>query len=178
MHGVGAADGLQPRFRQPVISNLPLRCEIFHRPGHILDGHLRIDAMLVEQVDAIGPQTSQLPVDHLPDVFGPAVHATASLARLQIDVEAEFRAEDDPVADALQGFPDDFLRHERTVGLGSVQQSDAEIHCTPDECNSGASIGAARVQIVHHIRAASRMPLNAETDRKDFERTQPPGRRP
>ena len=96
-----AADRLQAGLGQAVVKHLALRDQILDGPGHVLDGHLRIDAMLVEQVDAVGAQTPQLGLDHLPDVFGPAVRSTAALARLRIDVEAELGGDDDAVADAL-----------------------------------------------------------------------------
>ena len=72
-----------------------------------------------------------------------------------------------------------FLGHERAVGLGGVEQRDAKIHSALDKCNGGAPVGAAVVQIVHHLRTAARMPLNTQTDGKDLERAKaPPSRRP
>ena len=133
VYSMRAADRLQPRLGQAVMKHLALGNQVFHRPGHVLDGHLRVDAMLVEQVDAVGSQAPQLGLDHLPNVFGPAVPPSASLARLRIDVEAELGGYDDPIADALQRLADDFLGHEGAIGLGGVEQRDAQIRGPSDE---------------------------------------------
>ena len=163
-----AADRLEAGFGQAVMKHLALSNQILQGSGHVLDGHLRIDAMLVEQVNAVGSQAPQLGLDHLPDVFGPAVSSTASLTRLLIDVEAELGGHYDPMANALKGLADDFLRKEGAIGLGGIEQRDAETHRAPDEGDGHASVGAASVQVVHRLRAAAGMPLTAQPDREDL----------
>ena len=168
-----AAHRLQAGFGQTVLEHLALRRQGLHGPGHVFDGHLRIDAMLVKQVDAVSAQPSQLGVHHLPDVFGPAVQSTTSLPGLRIDVKAELGGHDDPTANALQGLAEDFLRHEGAIDLGGVEQRDAQIHRPADEGYGRNSVRAAGVQIVHRLRAAAGVPLDAHPDRKDLERPEP-----
>ena len=135
VHRVRAADRLQPGFGQAVVQHLALRDQILDRPGHVLDRHLRIDAMLVEQVDAVGAQTPQLGLDHLPDVFGPAVRArrvaapvSGSMSKPNL-VDMTTRSRRLPCSAS----PSEFLRHEGAVGLGGVEQRDAQIHGAADE---------------------------------------------
>ncbi len=69
--------------------------ELLDRPGDILHRHGGIDAMLVEQVDAVGLQPLERGVGDLADMRGPAVDA----GRRGRVLEAEFRGDDDLVAE-------------------------------------------------------------------------------
>jgi hypothetical protein len=72
---VGAADGLAPASDRPKCRTLPSADQVLDRARHVLDRHGGVDAVLVEQVDAVGPQALQRGLDDLADAFGPAVHA-------------------------------------------------------------------------------------------------------
>jgi len=47
--------------------------QLLHRARHVLDRHLRVDPMLVEQVDGVGLEPPQRGVGDLLDVLRPAV---------------------------------------------------------------------------------------------------------
>jgi len=49
--------------------------------GDILDGHFRIDSVLVEQIDAVDAEAPQRIVHGLPDVFGCAVDRSRASGR-------------------------------------------------------------------------------------------------
>ena len=53
--------------------DLPLRDQLLHRAGDLLDRHVRIDAVLVEEVDRFGPQPLERRLDAAPDRLRPAV---------------------------------------------------------------------------------------------------------
>src|SRR5262249_12568337 len=53
LHGVRAADCLRARFRQPEVLHLPLTNEVPDGTGDVIDRHVRIDALLVEEIDAV-----------------------------------------------------------------------------------------------------------------------------
>ncbi len=53
------------------------------------DWHLRIDAMLIEEIDAICAQTLQASVCHRLYVLRPAIGAAAPLAGIEVHVEGE-----------------------------------------------------------------------------------------
>ena len=81
MDGVRATDGLRrlPRTGRNA-SPCPLD-QILDRAGHVLDRHVGIDAMLIEEVDASVLAASAC-VRHLLDVVGPAVQAVARAVRV------------------------------------------------------------------------------------------------
>ncbi len=151
------------------MKHLALRDQILERAGHVLDWHLRIDAMLIQQVDAVGAQTPQLGLDNLPDMIGATVQAPASLACRGIDIEAEFGGHHGAIAQAaLQRFAEQFLRHERPIDLGGVEQRDTQIHRTANERDAVLPGGAAGVQIHDPLRATG-MPLHPQADGIDLQ---------
>ena len=69
---------LRTGFGKPEMQNLPFLDEFLHRSGHVFDGHLRIDPVLVVKVDVVGLEAFQRCFDHFPDVGGLAIQAAAS----------------------------------------------------------------------------------------------------
>jgi hypothetical protein len=88
--------------------------------------------VLVEHVDAIGPQALQHPVDRPPDVVRAAVEPAARLPGLRVDVPAELRLDHHLVAHRLQRLADDPLGLEGPVRLGRVEQGDPLVDGGPN----------------------------------------------
>ena len=82
---------IEPRARlgEPEIAHLALRDQLLHGAGDVLHRHLGIDAVLVEEVDTVGPQPPEAALDGAPDLVRLAVDAAAMHARLRVDVPAE-----------------------------------------------------------------------------------------
>ena len=91
LDGVGAPEGLRARLRQAEMPDLAVGDQLLYCPGDVLDGHVRVDAVLVKQVDPIGLQALERSVDYLPDVLGAAVESVA-LAGDRVDVECDLVA--------------------------------------------------------------------------------------
>ena len=68
-----ATNRLHARFRQTEVPHLAFANQFLHRAGDVLDRHVRVDAVLIEQIDPIGLQPLQRGLDDLADVRGPAV---------------------------------------------------------------------------------------------------------
>ena len=111
----------------PKCLTLPSAISSLTASGHIFDRHVRIDAVLIEQIDVIGPQTFQAGVGHRFDMLGPAIGATAALPGLKIDVEAELCGNHHFVADGLERFADQLFVRERPVGFGRVEHRHAKV---------------------------------------------------
>src|SRR4051812_40163046 len=119
MDGMGAADGPGARFGQAVVLDLALPDEGLERFGDILDRNLGIDAVLVEQVDAVDLQPLEARVDDFADMLGTAVD-TARAAAVRGDPETELGGDGDPVAQRLQRLADDLLVGPRAIDFGGV----------------------------------------------------------
>ena len=125
LHGVRAADGLGTRLGHTEMPDLARGDELLDRAGHVLDRHVRVDPMLVEQVDEVEAEPLQRGVGHASDILGPAVHAV----RLAVGKgEAELGSDHHAVAHGLERFADNLLVGERAVGFGGVEESDATFH--------------------------------------------------
>ena len=56
LDGVGAADRLHAGLGEAEVLDLPLLDQLLHGAGHVLDRDVRVDAVLVEEVDRVGPE--------------------------------------------------------------------------------------------------------------------------
>ena len=68
LHGVGAADRCDAGLGHPEVVDLAGLDELLDGAGDVLDGDVGVDAVLVEQVDGVGPQSTQGAVDGGADV--------------------------------------------------------------------------------------------------------------
>lgn len=75
--------------------HLPFANEVLDSRCHVLDGHIGIDSVLVEQVNMVGLQSRERFVSHFPNAFG----ATVQTAGRKAVLEAEFGGDDYLVAD-------------------------------------------------------------------------------
>ncbi len=89
-----------------------------HGGHHLLDRHVRVDAVLVEEVDVVETEPLQRRLHDLGDMRRPAVDAR-HLAVL--DPEAELGGHDCALAPALQGAAQQQLVRERTVDFRRVE---------------------------------------------------------
>ena len=117
-----------PASERPRKRTLPSRDERGHRADHVLDRHRGVDAVLVEQVDVVGPEPAQRALDGLADVLRAAVHAVDRA--LRVELEAELGRDDDAVARALERLErarQQLLVRERPVRFGRVEEGAAEL---------------------------------------------------
>ena len=78
-----AANGFRARLGKTEVQNLSCLDQILDRAGHVLDRHVRVDAVLVVEIDAVGPEALERSLDDFLDVLGMAVETAG------FDVEAE-----------------------------------------------------------------------------------------
>jgi hypothetical protein len=137
LHRVRAANRLRAGFRQAEMSDLAFADEVFHRAGDVLDRHVRIHAMLVEEIDAVGPQPLQRGIGDLADMRRPAVEAGLFPV---LDPEAELGRDDDLIAHGSERLAYQLFVDERPVNLSRVEEGDAVADGLPDD---GTALGGA-----------------------------------
>jgi hypothetical protein len=59
LHGVRTPDGAGGGLRHAEVLHLARRDQVIHRAGHLLDRHVRIDPVLVVQIDHVQPEPAQ-----------------------------------------------------------------------------------------------------------------------
>ena len=91
-------------------------------------GTFGIDAVLIEEIDDIGPEALERGFGDLPDALGLAVESyILACASSVIDVESELGGDDDLVAERSERLADEFLVGERAIDLGGVEEGDAAL---------------------------------------------------
>jgi hypothetical protein len=136
-----------------------------HRRDRLADRRHAVGEVVVEQVDAVGAQPRQRPVDRGPDVGG----STPRAGRAVLHVDAELRRQDDPVTPAVQDLAQERLARARApvdgvagavaVDVGRVQEGDPRgqggIEHGPGcgQVEPGAEVVAAEADVRHLQRA-------------------------
>jgi hypothetical protein len=119
--------------------------ELLDRAGDLLERHVGVDTVLVEQVDALRAQPAQGVLDCRLDVLRPAVQPGRATA---VEGEPELGGDDDLLADRSQCLADKLFVRERAVHLSRVEERDAEVDGGPDESYAvlladGRTVGVA-----------------------------------
>src|SRR5262245_38205909 len=116
---MGAANGLDAGLRETEVFHLAFSNQITDRSSDVFDRDGRIDAVLIQEIDAIDTKSFQRGLGDLTDVGGTTIQ-TALLATLV--GEAKLGGYHDIVSHGSEGFADDLLVDERAVGLGGVKE--------------------------------------------------------
>ena len=147
LDGVSATDGGGGGLGHAEVLDLAGRDEFLDGAGDVFDGHVGVDAVLVEQVDGVDAQPGEGGVGDLLDVFGSA--GQAGLAAVGVEREAELGGDDDLAAERLQGFADEFLVDERAVDLGGVEEGDAAFDRGADQGDVVGPVGGGAIALAH-----------------------------
>jgi hypothetical protein len=99
LDGVGATDSFCASFGEAKVFDLARCDEVFDGPGGVLDGGVRVDAVLIVEVDDVGFETLERVFDDLLDVVGLAVGRSPLTAIVGVSFESEFRGNDDVSAE-------------------------------------------------------------------------------
>jgi hypothetical protein len=155
---VGAPDRLRTRFGKAEVLDLAFLDQVPHRACYLFDGHLRVDAVLVVEVDGFDPEPLERALSHPPDVFGTAVEHLLVVGAPEL--EAELGGDHHPAAEGLECFAHDLLVL-RAVDLGGVEEGDAALGGRPDQVDRLLLVGRRAVAVAKAHRAI--------TDGGDFE---------
>src|SRR5579862_9124848 len=88
------------------------------RSRHVLDGHVRIDTMLVEQIDSIGAQPLEYRIDHFTNVLRSTIETIARA--VGIDAPSELRGDEHLITKGRERFAHQFLIYERAIRFGRI----------------------------------------------------------
>ena len=127
---MGAAQGFRAWFGHAEVLDLALRDQFLDRAGNILDRHVGIDAVLVQQVDLLDAEPLQRSFRGSSDALRLAVRA----GHLAVDdVESELGGDHHPIAERPQRLADDFFIGVRTVDFRGVEEGDAAFDRLADQ---------------------------------------------
>ena len=75
LDGVGATNRLDACLGKAEVLDLALLNQFLHRSGHVFDRHVRVNPVLIEQVDGLDLEPLERAFDGLLDVLRPAIQA-------------------------------------------------------------------------------------------------------
>ena len=136
LHCVSPADGRGARLRKAEVQHLALSDQLFDRAGDVLDRDVRVDAMLVQQIDTVGAEALERAIDDCLDVLGAAVQTTSA----SFDVEAELRRDPDAVANWRERFTDKLLAGVGPVHFGGIEERHASLMRFAENFDAFASV--------------------------------------
>ena len=132
LDGVGAADGLHACFGKAEVLDLAFLNQVLHRSRYVFDGHVRVNAMLIEQVDDIHLEPLERALGGLLDVLRPAVQARRTLHPAGIEIGLRSNPNLVAITTCLRkgarASPTSSSFGERAVDLGGVEERDAAFH--------------------------------------------------
>src|ERR1700719_4217638 len=157
MNGVRAANCFCAGLRQSQKAHLALAHKLRHRADRFFNRRSRIDAMLIVEIDAIDLQPAQTSFARFLDVIGFAIDSAESWL-LGIAQDSKLRREDDLFAMPSQRTADQLFVGVRSINVGGIEKSDAELERARNRSERFFIIAAA-IEI-RHAHAA-------ETDRRN-----------
>ena len=107
--------------------------QVFDRTGDVFDWHVRVDAVLVEEVDPIGLEPLQRRLGHLANVRRPAVQPHQLAV---VELEAELGGDHDLVAHGTERLADHLFVRERSVDFGRVEKRHPALEGRADDGNA------------------------------------------
>src|SRR5690606_6607719 len=130
---MGAPNGLRAGLGKAEVLDLSSFDELFHCARDVLDGHLRVDAVLVKQVNGFYSEPLQRLVRHLLDVLGPAVEAQPTWVPVGMELKPKLGGDHHFATKGLESFADEFFICIGAIYLGGIEKRDAPLHRSPDQ---------------------------------------------
>src|SRR5271166_6957064 len=115
--------------------------QALHRAGDVLDRHIGVDAVLVEDVDPVHLEARQHRIGGPLYMLGSAAEAGASHPGFGIDVPAELRRNYDLATHRPERLADQFFVGPRAIRLGGVEEGYAQLMRAADDADCLGMIG-------------------------------------
>jgi hypothetical protein len=120
MDGMRTTDVRDTGLGKPEKSYLALLDKISYCAGHFLDRHVRINAMLIEEIDMVGIEPLQGVLNPLANMLGPAGSFGADLFAV-LETKTEFGGDHHLVAPALERSTEQCFVGQWAIDLGCIE---------------------------------------------------------
>src|ERR1035441_848127 len=121
---MSASNRRRTGFAEPKVSNLPLGNQLLDGPGDILDGRVRVNTMLEEEIDRFNIQSRQGSFDSFPNELRSARPRAISA----FVGEPELRGNDHLITHGRESLANQLFIREWSVDLSSVEERHSEIN--------------------------------------------------
>src|SRR5262245_66471145 len=124
-----ATDGLRSCFRKAEVFHLTLLNQVLHRSRHVFDRHVRVNTVLIEQINDIDLESLERGLGDLLDVFWPTIQPHPTRLSVGLKFETELGGDHHLLAEGGEGFAYEYFVCERAVNLGGIEECDAAFDC-------------------------------------------------
>src|SRR5205085_3098087 len=146
MDTLRAPDRVGSCLGKPEVADLALGDELRHGADRVLDGRVRINAMLIVEIDVVDAEAPQGALARAPHVVRTPIHTeVCAIGRAHV---AELRRDDDVVAAPLDRATNELLVREWAVHVGRIEKGDSELDGARDR-PQGFPVVTARVEVRH-----------------------------
>src|SRR3954451_16339374 len=115
--------------------HLALLDQLFYRSRHVFNWHVGIDAVLIQQVDAVRLEPLERSLGNFLDVVGTAVGSHGFAGR-RIDLESELRCDYHLIAKWSQRFAHELFIDKWPIDFSSIKECDAAFNGRPNQRDS------------------------------------------
>src|SRR3972149_1984954 len=126
-----ATDRLSCCFRKAEMLHLTRENEIPHRSCHVFNGDVRINTVLVEQIDGLDLEPFQRGVGDLFDVLWPTIQSLSGSCRL--DAKTELGGDHHLTMERYKCFAHKPFVCEWAIGLCRIKERDTAFHSCSDK---------------------------------------------
>jgi hypothetical protein len=113
-------------FRKAEVLHLALLNQVLHHPRHVFDRHVRVDTMLIEQIDGLYLESLDRALGDFLDVLWPTIEPHPLRPAVGIEFEPELGGDHHLSPVRSEGLAHEFFVCEWAVDLSGVEEGDAE----------------------------------------------------
>lgn len=135
-----APRGAETWFGKAEMLDLAFGDEVLHGAGDILNRHFGVRTVLVEKIDAIGPETLERALDRRFHPLRTAVEAAH---------QAKLRRNDNLMPKRRHGLAHNFFVEKRTVDLRRIEERHSLIERRPHDANHGGPVLRGIIEAAH-----------------------------
>src|ERR1700730_3294093 len=146
MHSMGAADRLQPRFRETEIPDLALPHEFSHGADSLFYWRIDVDAVLIVEVNNLNAETPETCFAAGAYIVRRTFHAY--VVPVRPSQNAELSCEHDPITAVPDRAAHQFLVPPHSIDVSRVEQFDAELDGTMDRVDT-LQLAARPIEFAH-----------------------------
>ncbi len=123
--------------------------QIFHRSRHVFDLHVRVDTVLIEQVDSVDFEPLERALGDLLDVLWPAIQALPTGTSVWIELEPELGGDHHLVAHRRKSFANELFVREWTIDLSRIEECYAAFHGRAEKSDHLLLVSSRTVRKAH-----------------------------
>src|SRR6266568_7810020 len=141
---MSAANGFRTDFAKTEVPHFAFLDQVSHGSGDFFDGHVRIEPVLIKQIDDLDLEAFERVIGHPTNAIRAAVEAVwCSHFVTELGADHHF------LAQWSKRVAHEFFIDERAICFGGVEECDAPLHCLADQLDHRLTAGVNAAMVIH-----------------------------